>query len=268
MAFFHSFTESLKQKWLQFFHINRDWLNMHMEVESVPTPDGGKRPPSYLILGVVNALEPKLAQLMPPFSKLNPDADTLIDVLGLHFDPDIVLGNRVLSKENVTQWDSAVIVEEPDRDETLTISLDGDEMEHDLEMLEHREQIMVAEVITREELIATSLDELDEINWSQETHNGNGKDKQSKDEFQQTSHVNIVDEFGEISFDDLKEDDSKMSSTTPHHENEHRDALLDVWSEDTLPHKGETHHEIFKGEEELPRSAFDDTEIARLFPNT
>jgi hypothetical protein len=95
MAFFDSFTDSLKQKWLQFFQANRDWITLHMTAESVYTPDGGKRPSSYLILGVVNALEPKLAQLMFPFAKLNPDADTLIEVLDLNFDPDIILGNRV-----------------------------------------------------------------------------------------------------------------------------------------------------------------------------
>ncbi len=98
MAFFHSFTDSIRQKWLLFFQTNRDWITLHMEVESVYTPDGGKRPPSYLILGVVNALEPKLAQLMLPFSRLNPDADTLIEVLDLHFDPDIALGNRYIPK--------------------------------------------------------------------------------------------------------------------------------------------------------------------------
>ncbi len=95
MAFFDSFTDSLKQKWLQFFQANREWITLQMTIESVYTPDGGKRPSSYLILGVINALEPKLAQLMFPFAKLNPDADTLIEVLDLHFDPDIALGNRL-----------------------------------------------------------------------------------------------------------------------------------------------------------------------------
>ena len=44
MAFFYSFTDSLKQKWLQFYASNRDWIKLHMEVDSVYTPDGGKRP--------------------------------------------------------------------------------------------------------------------------------------------------------------------------------------------------------------------------------
>jgi Family of unknown function (DUF5331) len=97
-AFFEGFTNSLRQKWLQFFQSNRDWIVLHMQVESVYTPDGGKRPPSYLILGVLNALEPKLSQLMQPFSKLNPDADTLVEVLDLHFDPDMALGHNTLSE--------------------------------------------------------------------------------------------------------------------------------------------------------------------------
>lgn len=94
MAFFNSFTDEIRQKWLEFFETNREWIVLHMIAESVSTPDGGKRPSSYLILGVVNALEPQLAQLMMPFSKLNPDADTLIEVLELDFDPDIALGYR------------------------------------------------------------------------------------------------------------------------------------------------------------------------------
>jgi hypothetical protein len=94
MAFFNSFTDEIRQKWLEFFETNREWIVLHMIADSVSTPDGGKRPSSYLILGVVNALEPQLAQLMMPFSKLNPDPDTLIDVLELDFDPDMALGYR------------------------------------------------------------------------------------------------------------------------------------------------------------------------------
>jgi hypothetical protein len=97
MAFFEDFTTALKQKWLQYYQANHDWLKLHMKVATVKTPDGGKRPTSYFILGVMNALEPKLAQLMLPFSQLNPDVDTLIEVLGLNFDPDLALGNPATS---------------------------------------------------------------------------------------------------------------------------------------------------------------------------
>jgi len=93
MAFFQDLTTLLKQKWLQFFQENRAWITIQMQLESVYTPDGGRRPSSYLILGVVNALEPQLGQLMLPFSQLNPDADALVDVLELNFDPALVLQN-------------------------------------------------------------------------------------------------------------------------------------------------------------------------------
>ena len=55
-----------------------------------PTGAGGL--PLISSLGVLNALEPNLEQLMLPFTRLNPDPETLIEVLGLNFDPDVALG--------------------------------------------------------------------------------------------------------------------------------------------------------------------------------
>ena len=89
MAFFGSLKNSLKQKWLQYFQSNRSWISLH---SSVATPDGGKRPPSYLILGVINALEPQLQEWMLPFSKLNLNVDTLIDVLSLNAGARTLIG--------------------------------------------------------------------------------------------------------------------------------------------------------------------------------
>ena len=94
MAFFADLTASLKQKWVQFFHANHAWIAKQMEVEYVTTPDGGRRPSSNLILGVVSALEPQLAELMIPFTKLNPDLNALIDVLELNFDPEKFQSDR------------------------------------------------------------------------------------------------------------------------------------------------------------------------------
>ena len=94
MAFFKDFTTALKDKWLQYYQANREWLVLQMDLNSRPTPDGGRRPASSLILGTINALDPEAAQLMLPFSKLNPDPEKLIDVLGLNFDPDMALGFR------------------------------------------------------------------------------------------------------------------------------------------------------------------------------
>ena len=116
MAFFGSLKNSLKQKWLQYFQSNRFWISLH---SGVTTPDGGKRPPSYLILGVVNALEPQLAELMLPFSKLNPNVETLIEVLGLNFDPDLMLGNT-------SQADNEVQERQIQVDDLLEVNLDDE----------------------------------------------------------------------------------------------------------------------------------------------
>jgi hypothetical protein len=109
MAFFESFTSSIKQKWLDYYQVNRLWLELQMEGRSVRTPDGGRRPCSALILGVVNSLEPKLANLMVPFFKLNGDEDAIIEVLQLNFDPDMMLGNsRHSSAGSVSDHDLEV----------------------------------------------------------------------------------------------------------------------------------------------------------------
>ena len=93
MAFFENFVSVIRQKWLDYVQSNREWLELQMRMTSVRTPDGGRRPSSLLILGVVNALEPKLGNLMVPFYQLNSDEDALIEVLGLNFDPEMALDN-------------------------------------------------------------------------------------------------------------------------------------------------------------------------------
>ncbi|MEA5508890.1 DUF5331 domain-containing protein [Crocosphaera sp. UHCC 0190] len=58
------------------------------------TPNDGKRPCADIILGVITALEPKLSVWMLPFCQLNSDGNKLIEVLGLHFDPEKELKKR------------------------------------------------------------------------------------------------------------------------------------------------------------------------------
>ncbi|MEH2232312.1 MAG: DUF5331 domain-containing protein [Nostoc sp.] len=263
MAFFNSFTDSIKQKWLQFFQNNRDWITLHMEVESVYTPDGGKRPPSYLILGVLNALEPKLAQLMLPFAKLNPDADTLIEVLDLHFDPDLALGNRFVVNPDVEKYveEAASVIDEKPEDETLT----------------HAHTNGFAAVAVVEEF--TMVDSEDEslgISELEETENGFGdisltNGHNSKDESLEISSLE-ADEFGEIAFDStpamevkLDEDEDEALGDSPLDENAFKDVLSDVWGDETALQKAEENND-FLGEE-LPAGVFDESEIARLFPN-
>ncbi|MDZ8065854.1 MAG: DUF5331 domain-containing protein [Nostoc sp. DedQUE08] len=263
MAFFHSFTDSIKQKWLQFFQNNRDWITLHMEVESVYTPDGGKRPPSYLILGVLNALEPKLAQLMLPFAKLNPDADTLIEVLDLHFDPDLALGNRFVVNPDAEKYveEAASVIDEKPEDETLTHAHTNG---------------FVAVAVVEEFTIVDSEDESLGISELEETENGFGdisltNGHNSKDESLQSSSLE-ADEFGEIAFDTtaatevkLDEDEDEALGDSPLDENAFKDVLSDVWGDETALQKAEENND-FLGEE-LPAGVFDESEIARLFPN-
>jgi Family of unknown function (DUF5331) len=264
MAFFHSFTDSIKQKWLQFFQNNRDWITLHMEVESVYTPDGGKRPPSYLILGVLNALEPKLAQLMLPFAKLNPDADTLIQVLDLHFDPDFALGNRFVVNPEVERFVEAAVIDEKPEEETLTHS--------------HTNGFASAAVV-EEFIIVDSEDESLEISELEETEDGFGdisltNGHESKEESLETSSLE-ADEFGDMGFgttaamevmlDEVKLDEDDALEDSPLDENAFKDVLSDVWGDETALQKAEESNE-FLGEE-LPAGVFDESEIARLFPN-
>ncbi|MEH1936220.1 MAG: DUF5331 domain-containing protein [Nostoc sp.] len=263
MAFFDSFTDSIKQKWLQFFQNNRDWITLHMQVESVYTPDGGKRPPSYLILGVLNALEPKLAQLMLPFAKLNPDADTLIEVLDLHFDPDFALGNRFVINPEPEKYleEAADVVDEKPEDETLT----------------HSHTNGFASVAVVEEFAIVDVDSDDQslgISELVETENAFGdisltNGHELKDESLQISSLE-ADEFGEIAFDttaamEVKLDEDEALEDSPLDENAFKDVLSDVWGDETALQKAEESND-FLGEE-LPAGVFDESEIARLFPN-
>ncbi|MBW4674129.1 MAG: DUF5331 domain-containing protein [Desmonostoc geniculatum HA4340-LM1] len=270
MAFFHSFTDSLKQKWLQFFQINRDWITLHMQVESVYTPDGGKRPPSYLILGVVNALEPKLAQLMLPFAKLNPDADTLIEVLDLHFDPDFALGNRCRISPDVERYveEAAAVIDEKPEDETLTHSHNG------FEAIAVSQQFTMVDVDDENLALSESGENENGFGDISESENGFGgislsNDEDLKDESLQISSVE-ADEFGEITFDattaaiEVKLDDDQLEDS-PLDENAFSDVLSDVWGDETSLQKAEENNDLLG--EELPAGVFDESEIARLFPN-
>ncbi|MBE9005375.1 DUF5331 domain-containing protein [Fortiea sp. LEGE XX443] len=245
MAFFNSFTDSIRQKWLQFFQANREWITLHMEVESVYTPDGGKRPPSYLILGVVNALEPKLAQLMMPFSRLNADADTLIEVLDLHFDPDIALGNRLSHPQvepETNQYESTVVADDNVDDETLAIS--------------HTNGFALN--VSESEESSNGLGDISLSNG----HNGKHES--------QEAIATETDDFGDVSFDAdptsaIKLEEEILDDLNTPDENAFRDVLSDVWGDETGLQKAEENND-FLGEE-LPTGVFDDSEIARLFPN-
>ena len=260
MAFFYSFTDSLKQKWLQFYTSNRDWIKLHMEVDSVYTPDGGKRPSSYLILGVANALEPKLAQLMLPFSKLNADADTLVEVLDLHFDPDTALGEQpIVSATDEIEVDSEEFSISDENTSEFASAADSLEDSGDVENVPEMEfgdsasETFAAEEDWGGQDLSTS--EENGLNDIQESGLGDislGEEESSFEESQESPKAESEDAFGDISFDEFKDGNSTGFG----------DALKDVWGEEST----QKDNEMFSGED-MTDGAIDDSEIARLFPN-
>ncbi|WP_204137915.1 DUF5331 domain-containing protein [Halomicronema sp. CCY15110] len=119
MAFFENFVSVIRQKWLDYVESNREWLHLQMRMTSVRTPDGGRRPSSFLILGVVNALEPKLGNLMVPFYQLNSDEDALVEVLGLNFDPEMALaGGSLPTTVDAENEEATMLLDSAEADES------------------------------------------------------------------------------------------------------------------------------------------------------
>lgn len=276
MAFFYSFTESLKQKWLQFFQSNHDWIMLQMQVESVYTPDGGKRPPSYLILGVVNALEPKLAQLMLPFSRLNPDADTLIEVLGLHFDPNMELGHNGIPKieesMGMGESDAEATISQTNGLGNATVS---NFTASNFTMTDATSDLMVDDALKNHHAGEISTSVMPQPHMVEEPHNGFGGLSDisvASTESPQMLGLDEMDAFSDdVSFDVGTSAQEKFDFqglediNASDEEHGFGDVLMDVWSEDGQAKKGHTDNEMSLGDDFS--SFVDDSEIARLFPN-
>ncbi|MBE9219181.1 MULTISPECIES: DUF5331 domain-containing protein [Dolichospermum] len=233
MAFFDSFTDSLKQKWLQFFQANREWITVLMTVESVYTPDGGQRPSSYLILGVINTLEPKLAQLMLPFAKLNPDVDSLIEVLGLNFDSDIVLGNR------------------------LSPSLEQEiYSRHPAVVMEH---ISEPEIAQESEAISSGKT-MDNSGHVSLPPGSNVMGTSDNPEVTAPASVNS----NALNGMNLSVDNS-LDELSTSAKNRFDDVVSDIWGDKKSLHQGEENNNLLI--EELPSEVFNESEMARLFPD-
>ena len=77
--------ESLKIKWLRYYHQNRPWL---AKMRIWGTYNGYRRPSSGFILATLSVLEPKLDEIFPFILELNNNPDQIIAALGLNFNPD------------------------------------------------------------------------------------------------------------------------------------------------------------------------------------
>jgi hypothetical protein len=77
--------QSLKLKWLSYYHQNRSWLE---KMRVWGTYDGERRPFSGFILATLSTLEPQLEEILPLLAELNNNPDDIIRSLGLNFNPE------------------------------------------------------------------------------------------------------------------------------------------------------------------------------------
>ncbi len=77
--------ESLKIKWVRYYHQNLPWLE---KIRIWGNYDGCRRPSSGFILATLSVLEPKLDEIFPFILELNNNPDEIIAALGLNFNPD------------------------------------------------------------------------------------------------------------------------------------------------------------------------------------
>jgi hypothetical protein len=171
MIFFDKVTETLKHKWLGFFQANRSWLIKRKNCW-IETPDGGSRPPSDFILGAINVLEPRLSALMIPFCELNPDADKLIQVLGLDFDPEKAL-YMIMQQEkqtNLNHQDNLALKHNSEDTSSLELSENGHDYEDSLDSdeldqfdeLDDSDELDEFDELDDSDELGDALDELDE----------------------------------------------------------------------------------------------------------
>lgn len=274
MAFFNNLKSSLKQKWLQYFQVNRYWIMLHMEVESVYTPDGGRRPPSSLILGVVNALEPQLAELMVAFCELNPVPDALIDVLELNFDPDLLLGNRFNAQAMPEELSEGIVIQ------TLT------ELESDLSDVSFTEAEEVVLVETDDgSLIAMSEEDaaalVSEMTDESVLMPTDESVVMHPDEAAALVEAMVLNEIVQDVFEESSEAQSLETPSAPQQQaespetpntfskeqTESGEVMSDVWVEDASSPEAEIQPQASDIAASSKERQVEDDEISRLFPN-
>jgi len=197
---------------------------------------------------------------MLPFAKLNSDADILIEVLELHFDPDIALGNRLNPgiEPNFDSDDLASDVEEGYQplggsdfngfgEETVEPELNIGNIDDQL--------------ITESAAVPSEFDEISL------TSDFDSDDTEAKHSLETTADK--LDDFSfetETLAEEILDESGLDDLNTPPDENSFRDVMSDVWGDGGSQGLGEENGNLLG--EELPAEVFDDAEIARLFPNS
>jgi hypothetical protein len=89
-----SLINTIRDKWLDYCKSNLIWLNELQQLKKSglsslisETSDGGVRPQSSILIGILIGIYPEFANIINIFYRLNPDPTKIIIALGLDFDP-------------------------------------------------------------------------------------------------------------------------------------------------------------------------------------
>ena len=100
------FKTELKDKWLDYYQINRNWLqsfmnknsswanNVKYEGELEDPKYTPRRPNAHFILGIVTVLEPQTQGWLALCPHLQTDPNLIVKALNLDFDPELELEKR------------------------------------------------------------------------------------------------------------------------------------------------------------------------------
>ena len=91
----------VKERWLDYYEINQDWITKFTNANKwwVDCSSGGCRPNALIILGAITSSDPRISDWMSIFCELQSNANELIKVLGLDFDPDEAIKIRIQQRE-------------------------------------------------------------------------------------------------------------------------------------------------------------------------
>jgi Zn-dependent M16 (insulinase) family peptidase len=115
MSDFETLKAGLKDKWLDYYEVNQDWIKRLISSQDAlrkVTQDSyeklGTRPNTNFILGVISTLEPKLKEILYYFSLVSRDSEATLKAIELNFDPSLELEKRAeeRSQQAVNQLES------------------------------------------------------------------------------------------------------------------------------------------------------------------
>lgn len=95
---FEEVKATLKDRWLDYYEVNQEWID---SVVNSQQGDNTKLARSFLILGSITVIEPRLQEYLPLFHQLNNNPDDLVKVMGLDFNPSSELNRRKEERRKV-----------------------------------------------------------------------------------------------------------------------------------------------------------------------